>query len=202
MVDSKLNTSLFRIMSKVIFICFLFLSGCVSWRENRVQSVGNFPSNSLNATICVDLKASLKSNGINAVSQETFSKDNMNKFLNIAKNKGVFKNISSSNKNADYILRINYEVENNGFSGLSIATLFILPGTDRFEHTMNMELIRNKDSKIIDNYTVTEKGQNLYHILLLFAMPFAKSTREIYEASYNDISDNILERVYTDIKKN
>lgn len=193
---------MFKITTKAVLIFFLFLTGCVSWRDNRVKPVDNFPSTYLNSTIQLDLKASLKANGFNVVSEDGFSEENTKKFLKIARNKKIFKEISSENKNTDYILRINYEAENNGFSGLAVITLGIIPGYDRSEQTMNVELIQTKDSKLLDSFTITEKSSDLYQILLLLALPFSDTTRECYEASYNDIVENVLERVYLDISKN
>ena len=190
----------FRGIYIVILLALSFLTGCVSWRENHIKPVSDFPSTSLNSTIYLDLNASLKSNGISVISSEDFSKQNTEKFLKIAKDKILFKDISSERKDADYILKIDYESENNGFSGLSIATLFILPGVDRFEETMHVELRRTQDLQLLDNFTITEKGQNLYQILLLFAVPFTNTTRETYESAYQDLVENVLERIYSDIR--
>ena len=192
---------LFRTTTWVIFVFFLFLAGCVSWRDNRVMPVTDFPSNYLDSTVLLNLNASLKSNGINAVWPDSFSKENTEKFLKIARSKNIFKEISSENKNPDYILEINYEVEGNGFSGLSVITLGLFPGFDRLEQTMHVELLRKKDLRMLDRFTITEKSSTVSQILLLFALPFCDTSREIYETSYNDIVENILERVYLDIIK-
>lgn len=201
--ENKKNCLLiFKSLSKIIFVFFLFLTGCVSWRDNRVNPIDNFPSKHLNSTIQLDLKASLKANGLNVVPSDNFSAENTEKFLKIARNKNIFKEISSENKNMDYILKINYEVEINGFSGLAFITLGLIPGFDRCEQTMNVEFIQAKNLKLLDKFTITEKSENLYQILLLFAVPFSETTREVYESSYNDIVENVLDKVYLDISKN
>ena len=190
------------IQRKVFLLFFLFLTGCVSWRDNRVKPVDYLPSQCLNSTLRLDLRASIKANGLSAVSQDTFSKDNTEKFLKIARNKRLFKEISTENNQADYILKINYESEDNGLAGLSIATLGIFPGISRFDETMHVELIKTKDYNVLDNFIITEKGYSIYQIILLFALPFVKSSRETYESSYHDIVENVLARVYHDIEKN
>ena len=201
LVSVKEYQSTFKTMKKLILIFCIFLTGCVSWRDNYVKPVNNFQTNNSNATLYLDLKASLKSMGMNAVSSESFSKDNVEKFLKIARNKGIFKEISPEYNNSDYILKINYEVENNGFAGISVATLGIIPGYNRSEQTMHVELRSTKNFKLLDDFTVTEKSSSWCHILLLFAMPFSNSTRETYESSYNDIVENVLARVALDISK-
>lgn len=186
-------------MKKLILIFCIILTGCVSWRDNYVQPINNFPTNNLNAKVYLDLRASLKSLGMNAISPETFSEMSSKIFLKIAKDKGIFKEISSESNNADYILKINYEAENNGFSGLSVATLGILPGFDRSEQTMHVELRSAKNFKLLDDFTITEKRKDLYHIFLLFAMPFSNSPGESMASAYNDIVENVLARVALEI---
>ena len=66
---------------------------------------------------------------------------------------------------------------------------------------MHVELRSAKNFKLLDDFTITEKRKDLYHIFLLFAMPFSNSTRETYETSYNDIVENVLVRVASKIGK-
>jgi hypothetical protein len=172
-----------NLYSILLTSCLLALSGCISYSENQLSSVKQWPMAASSqpkptAYLKVDSQYLLNDNaqagGFNQAALEKL-------ILQTYQESGLFSRVTTAQQTSDLYITVhvsNHERASMASAFLTGLTLYIIPSTASNELSMQTEF-RDGSGELLGSVEKRETITTWMQLLLIFALPFSESTDNV-----------------------
>ena len=170
-------------LSLLLGLCLLALSGCVTYSDNQLAPVGQWPlAASAQPKPAVHLRIDSQYLLNDAPQAGGFNQGALEKrIVQVYQDSGLFSRVTTSQQSADLYITVqvsNHERASMAAAFLTGLTLYILPSSASNELSMQTEF-RDSQGELRGSVNKHETLTTWMQLLLIFALPFSESTDNV-----------------------